>query len=445
MNGTVRAGLWEGFTDPVRDVLWGHIYLTPAMAVLIRTPAFIRLSRIFQLGPAYGIYPGATHTRASHSIGVYHLSRRLLLDLAEKGADSWLSITGVRSFLCASLLHDLGHFPYTHSLKDLPLRSHEELTGSLILQEPLKSLVGRTGADPYLTAAIVDTKLPSQGSGELIFYRKLLSGVLDPDKLDYLNRDARYCGVPYGMQDVDFIYNQLRPNQERGVDIYSRGVPSVESILFSKYLMYRTVYWHRSVRSATAMIKKVLLAGLADGAITQEELYDLDDQGLFALLSSRSHPLFPLAFLVREGQYYPAAAEFPFDKTLHENLQNIGNRSRYEQALAAELSESLGRTIRPAEIIIDVPEPVSFETGLHVIDEGDASADFRPDGPGSPMNGKIDGPYDNFGVFTTQTIEGFIKSLRIIRIFVDPIYEIPLKSNKWLPEILHIKKKWLHL
>jgi hypothetical protein len=440
MNDAVRTGLWEGFTDPVRDVLWGHIYLTPAMAVLTKTPEFIRLSRIFQLGPAYGVYPGATHTRASHSIGVYHLSRRLLISLVERGADSWLSAAGVRSFLCASLLHDLGHFPYTHSLKELPLRSHEELTGALILREPLKSLIGETGADPYLTAAIVDAKLPGRDSVELIFYRRLLSGVLDPDKLDYLNRDARYCGVPYGIQDVDFIYNLLRPHRERGVDIDSRGISSVESILFSKYLMYRTVYWHRSVRSATAMIKKVLLAGLADGTILREELYDLDDQGLFSLLSSRSHPLFPLALLVREGQYYPAVAEFPFDKVLHGDLQDIGNRFRYEQALAGELSEALGKTISPAELIIDVPEPVSFETGLRLVDDAAAPGDAAaPENPGA---GRLCG---NPGVFTAQTIEGFIKSLRIIRIFVSPLHEIPLKSNKGLYEILHIKKKWLHL
>jgi hypothetical protein len=208
----------------------------------------------------------------------------------------------------------------------------------------------------------------------------------------------------------------------------------VESILFSKYLMYRTVYWHRSVRSATAMIKKVVLAGLADGTIAREELYDLDDQGLFSLLSSRSHPLFSLALCVREGQYYPAVAEFPFDKTLHEELRNIEHRSRYEQALAAEFSEALGKTIRPSELIIDVPEPVSFETGLSVIGEG-----------GFPEDSPPGGLYDNSGVFTDQTIEGFIRSLRIIRIFVDPVHEIPLKSSKWLPEILHIKKKWLHL
>jgi hypothetical protein len=426
MNNHVFGALRDGFTEPVRDVLWGHIYLTPALAELTKSPPFMRLRRIFQLGPAYYVYPGATHTRASHSIGVYHLARRLLQNLAERGAAPWLHAGGIRSFLCASLLHDLGHFPYTHSLKELPLRSHEELTGKIILEEPVKSLVAAAGGDPYFTAAIVDTRLSGGGDKELFFYRKLLSGVLDPDKLDYLNRDARYCGVPYGAQDVDFIFSRLRPHPERGIDIDSRGIPSVESILFSKYLLYRTVYWHRAVRSATAMIKKALLGGLELGLIAKEELYNPDDQGLFDLMSRRSHPLFSLAGKVKMGQLYPMAAEFPFDERQHQGLLDINHRSRYEKALAHELSQALGISIPHEELIIDVPEPVSFETGLYVSDEdcfftGSSSA------------------------FKTETVETFVKSLYIIRIFIDPTHELKVKSYSGLYEILHVTKKWLQL
>ena len=242
MEETVIESLQRGFTVPVRDPLWGHIYLTPGLAALTESSPFMRLGRIFQLGPAYCAYPGATHTRASHSIGVYYLARRLLISLCERGA-SWLSPRGALSFLAAALLHDLGHFPYTHSLKELALEEHESLSAGIILSEPVKSLLGKAGADPEFTAAIIDKSITgNQTDTELHFYRQLLSGVLDPDKLDYLNRDARYCGVPYGAQDVDFIYSRLFPHPVRGVEIDSRGIPSVESILFSKYLMYRTVY-----------------------------------------------------------------------------------------------------------------------------------------------------------------------------------------------------------
>jgi HD superfamily phosphohydrolase len=419
----VLSVLQRGFSDPIRDALWGHIYLTPELAALTSSIPFMRLSRIFQLGPAYCVYPGATHTRASHSIGVYHLSRRLLISLCEKGA-SWISPRGALSFLCAALLHDIGHFPYTHSLKELctestkplcteaaRLEEHETLSGRIILLEPMKSLIGKAGGDPAMTAAIVDKDMDDRGDAELRFFRRLLSGVLDPDKLDYLNRDARYCGVPYGAQDVDFIYSRLFPHRERGVEIDSRGIPSVESILFSKYLMYRTVYWHRQIRSATAMIKKALLAGLMNKIIAPEELYNLDDQGLFALMASRQFQPFTLAARVRNGDLFSEAASFPFDETKHRALRDIEKRSLQEEALAAETgAESL---------IIDVPEPVSFETELFVRDE--------------------DCPFgESSSVFKKSTLEAFVRSLQTVRIFT----ALPMDISE---TVLHNSEKWLQL
>ena len=163
MKSNVHTALLEGYTEPIRDALWGHIYLTPALAALTGSLPFMRLHRILQLGPAYRVYPGATHTRASHSIGVYHLARRLLIHLAEEGADEWLSPVGIKSFFCAALLHDLGHFPFTHSLKELPLEEHEVLTAKLIESDPVKSLVAAAGGDPKFAAAIVDTGEQSGG------------------------------------------------------------------------------------------------------------------------------------------------------------------------------------------------------------------------------------------------------------------------------------------
>jgi HD superfamily phosphohydrolase len=418
----VYAALQGGYTDPVRDVLWGHVYLTPQMAALLKTESFMRLYRIQQLGPAYAVYPGATHTRAAHSIGVYHLARRLLTDLANRGAASWLSPEGAFSFLCAALLHDLGHFPYAHSLKELPLARHEELAAELILKEPLRSLVARTGADPGFTAAIVDTALDGGGESgwELGFYRGLLSGTLDPDKLDYLNRDARYCGVPYGAQDVDFILSRLQPSREKGTVIDGRGIPSVESILFSKYLMYRAVYWHPTVRSATGMIKKALMGGLEEGLLEPRDLYGLDDAGLFALLAGRSHPLFLLAEEVRSGRFFLPVAEIPFDEAAHRKLLDIRSRSRHEKALAEELS------LPPEALVIDVPEPVSFETSLYVSDEARYFS-------------------ESSSVFKRTMVDSLVKSLRIIRIFVDPKHENRVNSFSKGKVLLPSIKKWMDL
>ena len=384
--------------------------MTEEMAELTVCPPFIRLSRIFQLGPVYLTYPGATHTRASHSIGVYHLGRRLLQNLTERGAEQWLSHDGVKSFLAACLLHDLGHFPYTHSLKELSLTSHEALTGAIILKEPVKSLVGNTGADPQLAAAIIDREMNASFSGnlgtELLFYRKLLSGALDPDKLDYLNRDARYCGVPYGAQDVDFVLSKLTPDRERGADIDSRLIPNVESLLFSKYLMYRTVYWHHQVRSATAMVKKALISGLEAGQICGEDLYNLDDTGLFTLIGEKTGS--NLVESVREGRIFATAAEFSGEQVDLASIREIGGRARLEERIAVEMGKN-GAQIRGEDIIIDIPEPVSFETGLFVADEKRGFS-------------------ESSSAFKTEVVNSLVQTLYTVRIFVDQKYRQILKT-----------------
>jgi HD superfamily phosphohydrolase len=409
--------LIDDLTHPVRDVLWGHIYMTEKQAKLTESVPFMRLHRILQLGPVFLVYPGATHTRASHSIGVYHIGRRLIENLAERGAEEWLTNEGVKSFLAACLLHDLGHFPYTHSLKELSLASHESLTGEIILKEPIKSLVGATGADPAFTAAIIDKDKVISGD-ELHFYRKLLSGALDPDKLDYLNRDARYCGVPYGAQDVDFILSKLNPDKEQGVNIDSRLIPNVESILFSKYMMYRTVYWHRQVRAVTAMVKKSLIKGLNSGQITREDLYDLDDSSLFTLLEQKIHSdnETTLVKSVREGKIYATAAEISPEKAGFQAIRDIKDRAKFEETLAEKL-RPFGFEIKGDDIIIDIPEPVSFETGLYVTDEecsfGGSSSAFKP-----------------------ETVNAFIETLYTVRVFINQKYKEKIKTFKEIYSII---------
>jgi len=421
----MQAFLTEGFSCPVRDALWGHVYLTPELSALAESAPFMRLHRILQLGPVHRLYPGATHTRASHSIGVCHLGRRLLQSLAGRGAD-WISREGAMSFLCACLLHDLGHFPYTHSLKELPLRSHESLTGEIIMSEPMKSLIAKCGASPELAAAIVDESRAGggdggAGDGELLFYRKLLSGCLDPDKLDYLNRDARFCGVPYGIQDVDFVLSGLAPSRERGADIDSRLIPNVEAILFAKYLMYRTVYWHRQVRACTAMIKKALLEALESGSVAGEELYGLDDQSLFALLREKTGSA--LAQAAWSGRLHAAAAEIPYSEAGHACLRDIKKRSLFEKRLADE-ARAKGLEIGSGGLIIDLPEPVSFEAGLFVRDEG------------RPFS-------ESTSAFKAETLGSFVRTLYTVRIFAGADFRRNAVTSEQLCVILNGAGNWL--
>jgi hypothetical protein len=170
------------------------------------------------------------------------------------------------------------------------------------------------------------------------------------------------------------------------------------------------------------MIKKVFIGALQSGALNGEELYNLDDQSLFALMGNRSSPLFPLALQVKEGALFTLAAEFPFDQ--HYPLRNIADRARHEAALAAELSTMLGEKISGEELIIDVPEPFSLETGLYVRNEercfAQSSSAFKPD-----------------------TARSFVESLYVIRVFVHPRHEAAIKAQGNLDGVLQLGEKWL--
>ena len=393
------------YQRPIRDPLWQHIYVSDSLLELLDTKACRQLSRIKQLGPAYLVYPGATHTRFSHSLGVFHLAKRVIRTLAARGMTEPVSPDGVKAFLCASLLHDLGHFPYTHSFKELPLRDHEELTGELILSSPIREILeNRVKVDPYTTAAIVDLSLDDRGDSEVTFFRRILSGTLDPDKLDYLNRDAYFCGVPYGMQDIDYVLSQIWPH-ELGLALDRPGVSAVENILFSKYLMYRAVYWHRTVRVATAMIKKAVFMALEDGHVTAEQLYGLDDDLFFLNAARNDHPGLDLIARVYDRALHQPVWETLFDpdNELHRRITDLDQRAEIEAACARRISRATGASFGPEAVILDVPERISFEVSLPVF-HGDSVLNY-------PQSGTV---------FTPQVVEDFTRTLRRIRLIVDP-------------------------
>jgi uncharacterized protein len=395
--------LASDFTEPIRDPLWGNIFLSPGLERIAASLPFAKLGRIRQLGPAFLVYPGATHTRRAHSIGVFHMARRLAWALAARGQLDFCTREGLQSFLVAALCHDLGHFPYAHSLKELPLAKHEELTAREMLAEPLRGLIAAAGADPETAAAIVDEGRPDRGDRELRFFRGLLSGVLDPDKLDYLNRDAFFCGVPYGIQDSDFILQRVAVGPGDALAIEERGLMSVEGLLFSKYLMYRSVYWHKGVRSATAMIKKAVLLALESGVLESEELYGLDDDGFYGKLRGLDFPPFSLAEAVFEGRLYGTVLDLPFDggDERQRSLLDLGRRLRLEAGLAEEAG------LGSLDLVIDVPEAISFETDLPVLRERGPRGEL-----GSPT------PFsESPTVFSPPVVAGFATSLRRLRVF----------------------------
>lgn len=394
-----RLGI--AFTEPVRDPLWGTIMLPAEFAAVATHAEFAKLGRIMQLGPAQLAYPGATHTRRAHSFGVYSVAARLLKAVAP-GADGLVSPEGARAFLLAALCHDIGHFPFAHSLKELPLTEHEALT-ALAATGPLAEALAAAGAEPARVAAIVDQGR-SAADAETMLYRRLLSGVLDPDKLDYLNRDAWACGVPYGVQDAEFILRHVAVDDDGAPAVDERGVMAVEGLLFSKYQMYRAVYWHKDVRAATAMVKQAVIAALASGALLPDELYGLDDAGFYALMARGGRDPAGLVRDVRDGRLLPLRYEAPYDEASapQSRAAALSERAAVERELAAAIGARVGRPVR---VVVDLPEPPSFESAMNVRGSGRPFHEFA-------------------SVFRPEVVGGFSRALRVLRVFVDAEREL---------------------
>jgi HD superfamily phosphohydrolase len=392
-------------TQPLRDPLWGSVMIPESFMKLIGLPRFQKLASIRQLGPTYLVYPGAVHTRLNHSIGVYEIARRMILSLSTRlrqtGRDLPWDLTGVKSYLAAALLHDLGHFPYTHSLKDLPLASHEALAAGAILEdgEIRHVLEENIGASAHMCAAIIDEDIETSDE-QVLMFRSMLSGTLDPDKLDYLNRDAFFCGVPYGQQDVDFILTKLTLTEGHRLAVDQKGVGSIEHLLFSKYLMYRNVYWHQRVRSATAMIRKALYLGLEDGLIMDEDLYGLDDSQFMDRFSQDDFRYSRPIADVRINRLYPLSAVCDTDG-LTAGLRDQAKRLEAEERLRNRLNRSAHVNLNPEDVILDIPEPVSFEAEVPVITSSGSTCLFHETEP----------------VFSPPVIRGFTEAISSIRLF----------------------------
>ena len=273
--------LTGNFSQTIRDPLWRDVPLSVGFKELFNSAPMQKLGRIRQLGPAHLVYPGAVHTRADHSLGC-SMYTALILSLLGGVPDGIIPSFGhqdIQAMLAAAMLHDLGHFPYAHALKEIVSREHESLGAVMIASDDrLRDIIeNRLETSVESVCKIIDPTLPCDNP-VIAFFRTILSGTLDPDKLDYLSRDALFCGIPYGMQDASYIIRNLAVTDRMVLAVPHEAIGAVEHLLFAKYAMYRNVYWHHVTRGATAMIKKAIMTSMSEGLFSETDLYDLDDE-----------------------------------------------------------------------------------------------------------------------------------------------------------------------
>ena len=281
--------------DPVHDVIAFRTNAPGEMLLfrLLGAAEFQRLRRIHQLGMAHLAYPGATHSRYGHSLGVMETARRMIDCLRRAHA---IDQAGEIVCLCACLLHDLGHGPFSHVFESVTGLRHEQLTAQIIED---------SSSDVHRLLAEYDSSLPKQvaemilGRGERTFFLDILSSQLDADRLDYLLRDNLMSGSHYGDYDLNWLLHALTIDEPSGrLAVTWKGISAVEAYLQSRYHMYRNVYFHKVVRSGEGMVKlalqrarrlavqdrlpwppreHVVAKALSGRRLTTEEFTDLDD------------------------------------------------------------------------------------------------------------------------------------------------------------------------
>ena len=363
----------------IRDPLWNTIRLDPIAAHIVDTTEFQRLRYIRQLGFTHLVYPGATHTRFDHALGVYHLATVALRRIRENRSIPPEVLGGEHLIPYAALLHDIGHYPFSHALEELETEyvpaHHEEISEQFLASPSLRNALvplGSTAPELLLKLISGQSQIPLRG---------LVSGALDLDKMEYLRRDAHFSGVPYGEVDVSRLLQGLAllRDPESGqyeVGVQEKAVAALESLLFAKYQMFRNVYWHHAVRAATVLYKRIVEEAVDSGLLVSHELVGPTDEELLYEIGRRAHEADGEAAERIGTRWLPALRQRRLPKrALELTAADLAGRqvedwvvSGSPRKRAIEDDLALDLDLEPGEVVIDFPaKKAMFQ--LHVLVE----------------------------------------------------------------------------
>ena len=416
--------------DSTRDLIRipdeQNIPLTPRVRKIIDTAAFQRLRRISQLGLVAHVYPGATHSRFEHALGVYHNALKYLQQLRrdDRFADV-VSPADATLLVAAALLHDVGHWPYCHPIEDLGLPGltrHEEAARAFVLGDEVGGVLADDwGLDPQQVVDVLEGRLATP-AGQLI--QSILSGPIDIDKMDYLERDSRHAGVPYGRNfDKQRLIQSLTLDEAgTGLAITSKGRTAAELMVFARYVMFSEVYWHHAVRSATAMLTRAFLE-LRDRLPTGDLLTMGDAELVSAMRAAAAgtdaEPLVDGS--VGRGRRL-AKRVVEFSREEHERLYDrLTHCSAFDlAAIGNRLAETSGCG-GPMCLLLDVPSPrrdIEFDIMVrHTKSDGR----YRPLRSVSPVVDALAGSQ-------------FTDAVKRVRLFATPVAGIA-RGRDWIATI----------
>lgn len=278
------------FVGEIADPIHKFIRFTDLEKKIIDSSVFQRLRRIKQLAGAHLVYPSAQHSRFEHSLGTMHVAGLAGDHLFSLGVIDKESIQELR---VASLLHDIGHGPFSHlfeeALKVTGNKNHETLGADIIRKTELNDILSAFGYSAKTISEI------SFGNSKVKFKNEIISGSLSADLMDYLPRDGFFTGVEYGKVDYNRIINSFRVTDKQSLALDISSFYSFESMIISRFEMFRAVYFHKTVRSAEVMLLHSILLSSQElnlaGLSLNDYLKLTDDSILWMMSSSQNNKI----------------------------------------------------------------------------------------------------------------------------------------------------------
>ncbi len=275
------------FTGEITDPIHKYIRITDLEKKLIDTEVFQRLRKIRQLAGAHLVYPSAQHTRFEHSLGVMHLAGLAAETLLDKGYITYKE--DVESLRIAALLHDIGHGPFSHLFEEVlseneSKKINHEIIGKKIIKETIIiDILRKYGYDGDYVCKL------SFGESPKIFYNEIIAGSLSADIMDYLPRDSFFTGAEYGKIDYYRLISSLEVLSNGHLGINKSAINSLESMLISRYQMFKAVYFHKTVRAGEVMLLHSLMSAdkqLHFSNFCIEEYLDYTDEKTIDIICS---------------------------------------------------------------------------------------------------------------------------------------------------------------
>jgi uncharacterized protein len=237
------------FVGEITDPIHRYIRFTDVEREVLDTPAFQRLRRIRQLSGAHLVYPCAQHSRFEHSLGTMHIAGYAAETLLVKG---YLTKDNIQELRLAALLHDIGHGPFSHLFEEILdaecKQSHEDLGKKIIIKTEISDILKKHGYSSNCVCKL------SFGESKIKFFNEIIVGALSSDIMDYLPRDGLFTGAEYGKIDYHRLISSFEVVSNAHLAINRSALYSFESMLISRYEMFKAVYFHKTVRSAEVML-----------------------------------------------------------------------------------------------------------------------------------------------------------------------------------------------